>query len=180
MKKLDIVNFRNDLYDTLATDTELPNDVDSKLGMLISKVHNVLNKHAPLSVKRIKHAQKPKWINSEILMLMKRRDTLKRLGLTNEYKFVRNLVINRIKLAKQKYYETCIIGARDDSRKLWKILKEYLDRRLLVFHRQCNEIITDTLEMAHIFSQNFATVASNLVNKNLWSTGNYKPSDRVC
>ena len=124
MKKLDIVNFRNDLYDTLATDTELPNDVDSKLGMLISKVHNVLNKHAPLSVKRIKHAQKPKWINSEILMLMKRRDTLKRLGLTNEYKFVRNLVVNRIKLAKQKYYETCIIEARDDSRKLWKILKD--------------------------------------------------------
>lgn len=99
---------------------------------LVANIENVLNKHAPLKKIKIKQEWANKqWWTQEIEEEIKQRDTLyKRAVITksendwNNYKQKRNYVVKKIQQQKQQYYWTKIDGAKEDSKEMWKVLKE--------------------------------------------------------
>jgi hypothetical protein len=53
---------------------------------------NIYNKHAPLCTKRVKHYNKPEWLDDELQSAIKKRDYFKKKGLESEFRKQRNVV----------------------------------------------------------------------------------------
>ena len=65
----------------------------------------VLNKHAPMKTKRIKHTRLPPWLNNEIIRAMEERDKLKKDKRFDEYKKLRNKIKNKGVRAKNNIFK---------------------------------------------------------------------------
>ena len=76
---------------------------------------DVVNRHASIHHKRLKHSKLPPWLNKNIIQAMSNRDRLKKEEMFTEYKTARNKV--KQKKSGQKCKE--IIGD------LWKTTKMY-------------------------------------------------------
>ena len=122
MADIDASAFNDDLAERLrALGDNL--DVNRMVEGLNECIKATLDLHAPKKVKRVKRDSQVKWINGEILALMKHRDYLKRHGHEAEYKRVRNQVNQAM-----NYYGNAIQMAKGDSRKLWKTIKDASDK----------------------------------------------------
>ena len=69
---------------------------------------SVLNTHAPLKHRRVKHSNQPGWLNEDIKKAMKIRDNAKTIGDTTQYRHWRNHVKHHILLAKKQFYTNTI------------------------------------------------------------------------
>ena len=61
----------------------------------------VVEKHAPVRKRRVKHPTLPEWLSSEIIKAMKLRDRLKRDKKFEDYKKQRNKVTSLVRAAKK-------------------------------------------------------------------------------
>ncbi|CAC5405105.1 unnamed protein product [Mytilus coruscus] len=100
-------------------------DPDEELLSFINSFTEVLNHHAPLIKKRVKHVYQNEWINDEIKEGMKQRDYYHKKKDTYNYKFWRNKVKYLIENSKEKFYtDELLHAARDgDEDKLRRCLK---------------------------------------------------------
>ena len=62
----------------------------------------VVDKHVPIKLHRVKHKKQPEWITPDILDAIKCRDRHKSLANENEYKFWQNKVTKLIRNAKKR------------------------------------------------------------------------------
>ena len=69
----------------------------------------VVNRHAPIRHKRVKHSKLPPWLNKNIIQAMSDRDRLKKERMFTEYKIARNK-----KKISTEMQINCILGD------LWK------------------------------------------------------------
>ena len=88
-----------------------------------------MNEHVPLVARRVKTKQLPGWITHSILQQIRVRDKLKARAKNNilariMYKRVRNRVVKLISNAKSNYFKEKILENKDNTRNLWKLLKQ--------------------------------------------------------
>ena len=95
--------------------------------------------HASCRTRRIRNKPSP-WLNSNIKQLMVKRDWLKRkatkTGMLEDwaayiYRTSRNLVNKEIRLAKKRFYQSCINEASCDQKATWKVLNNLLGKKVV-------------------------------------------------
>ena len=95
------------------------------------KVFNdIIDEHLPLKQKRVKRKVQPKWFNTEILKGIKARDKLLVKARKsqaerdwNAFKRAKNTVTQLIRSTKQSYFKDKVTENRNNSRKLWNLIK---------------------------------------------------------
>ena len=106
---------------------EDPNDVVDAWYKIFN---GIIDEYLPLKQKRIKRKVQPKWFNAEILKGIKARDKLLKKarksqaeGHWNAFKQAKNGVTHLIKITKQSYFRDKFNENKNNSRKLWNLIK---------------------------------------------------------
>jgi len=103
------------------------NDPACALDMWYKIYDNIVDIHIPIREKRVKSISLPQWLSRDLLASIRTRNGLKRSAKNSqqwsEYKRFRNLVTYQIRSAKKNYYSEQIENNRQDSNKLWEVLK---------------------------------------------------------
>ena len=94
----------------------------------------VVEKHAPIRKRRVKHPTLPQWLSSEIIKAMKLRDRLKRDKKFEDYKKQRNKVTSLVRAAKKAYFAK-LINDNKDTASLWRAMTE-------ITHKSRNKVKT--------------------------------------
>ena len=128
----------------------------------------VVNKHAPLKLHRIKREYQPDWLTPQILDCIKEQDKWIISGRMNEYRLLRNRVSTMIDLAKKETYQTKVKGGKDDPRSIWKLFKQFGTTKkgtskVNNFEIKINNnIISNDLDIANVFNYYFVNIPSKL------------------
>ena len=82
---------------------------------------SILNKHAPMKTKRVKHPKLPPWITPQIMQAMAHRDQLKKSKQFQEYKKARNDVKNLVRDSKRCFFNRIVENSRNTTQ-IWRAL----------------------------------------------------------
>ena len=99
-------------------------DVNEAVESFTSTFTSIIDKHFPLTTKRVKRIKQPGWMNPEIMKCMKLRDSFKKKGLHKDYKFYRNLTSKMLRKAKSEYYRDYVETNKENPTKLAKLFDE--------------------------------------------------------
>jgi exonuclease III len=87
---------------------------------------SVLNKHAPLRRKRVKHPSIPCWMTKEIKDAMALRNKLKQEKQFDQYKKQRNKVTDLVRQAKRSYFQKLLTGNGETNiSRIWQAMNEF-------------------------------------------------------
>lgn len=149
------------------------NDVNIISEIFVDQIHLSLNKVAPI-IEYKTHKDEKGWWSDEIKSAISHRDILyKRAALTKLtddweiYKQKRNEVVNIIRRAKSNFYTEKIDEAKNDSREMWKALKEIVkgkkteDKSHIIFE---NNIVTDPNLICEMFNKYFLDSIKTIIN----------------
>ena len=96
-------------------------DPNEALDIWYNLFTTVLNKHAPLRRKRVKHPTMPPWLSTDIINAMSSRDKLKKEKRFLEYKTMRNKVKSMVRQAKKSLFDRLVKNSKDVS-SLWRAM----------------------------------------------------------
>ena len=96
-------------------------DPEEALSVWYNVYLSVINRHAPLKHKRVKHPKLPPWLNKDVMQLMAERDKLKKEKRFSEYKKLRDKIKNRVRKAKKDYFQKLIERDKNIST-VWRAL----------------------------------------------------------
>ena len=145
-------------------------DVNEKLDTWEWIFNDVMNRHAPIVKKRVKHKPLLPWMNNDILQLMHRRDQFKARAKSNilagiMYKSLRNQAVKTIAKAKTDYVRNEISKNMNNPRKLWKTLKRIAPTKSapsnFPFIEAEDKSVCDPTELANTFNKNFTSIQQN-------------------
>ena len=118
--------FLKDLDNELKQNFKLSIDLEKSWDTFKESFINVSNKHAPITIRRLKNRCNP-WVTRDIVSLMYTRDFYHKKAnhdksslFWTQYKKYRNKVTREIRKSKQIYFEQICEELRHDGRKLWK------------------------------------------------------------
>ena len=102
---------------------------------------DVINKHAPLKKKRVKHQTLPPWLNSGTKQAMLLRDKCRKQKKFVEYKQQRNRVNYLVREAKKKYF-TDLAGNTADISSMWRAINTLTkghSLQTIIFHQNSHQ-----------------------------------------
>ena len=105
--------------------------VDTQVRNFTSTLNSELVKHAPIIHKRVKLNKQPTWSNEDILQHIKKRNNYKNRGDFENYKIYRNQTKELIKKAKKNYYGEILQRSKENSKKVWNLVKEISEKNPL-------------------------------------------------
>ncbi len=147
--------FFNDLHWAPFAEVLNCTDPDNALATWYNVYLTVVNRHAPLKRKRVKHPKLPPWLNKDIKETMAERDKLRREKCFSEYKKLRNKVKNLVRKAKKEYFQKLI--ERDNNiASVWRALNVFTKG-----HRSTSVDIPKNLT-ANVFNNHFLSVSESL------------------
>ena len=163
-------------------------NVDFAVSQFNENVLKVLNRHAPLTKKRLRESS-PQWVTEELLEAIKRRDYLKKVASRTKastdwtrFKKQRNFVISLNNRLKKGHYQHVLDENKSNSKKLWKTLnnlvpndKKTNDSPQFITDEKGVEI-SDKKEIAEKFNSFFVSVRSKLAAFNFSRTDHSCPS----
>lgn len=134
-KHFNVVNYCNDLMDSnLYYSINNKENMEDVWQCWSTCVLKVMNKHAPLRTYRVRDRSNP-WMTRDIIDMMYKRDhALKRSRETgspqfyNEYKLLRNTIVNEIRMAKKRHYTEKILKSKG-SKEMWKTIRSLLNSK---------------------------------------------------
>ena len=85
---------------------------------------DVVNRHEPIRLTRVKHSKLPPWLNKNIIQAMSDRDRLKKERMFMEYKTARNKVKNVVRNAKKFDFSKLVENDKDIS-SVWRALNTF-------------------------------------------------------
>ena len=138
----------NSVYDTTHP--------DKALDLLLMMLLVIIDKHAPLRTKRVKHPDLPPWITQELIFTMNLRDTYKNKKDDDNYKKLKNLVSNMVDKAKEAYFEK-MIEDKKDTKTLWRALNTFTKKSI---KKDCNA----TNISPDDFNQHFLSVSDRILS----------------
>ena len=155
MKRFNKDAFLNDLHWTSFLSVFGCSDPDDALSEWYRIFISVLDKHAPIREKRIKHAQCPKWLTNEIRVAMEIRDDLRRSKSKNYplYRKQRNHVKYLVREAQKQHFQKLMEGKKDIM-SVWRAINTFT---------KPNRTQTCTNINAATFNNHFLTVAENVL-----------------
>ena len=87
----------------------------------------VINVHAPLRKKRVKHPKLPPWLTRDVITAMAVRDRLKKEKRFEDFKKQRNKVKSLVRAAKKSYFDKLIELDKSTST-IWKAINEITNK----------------------------------------------------
>ena len=81
----------------------------------------IINKHAPLRKKRVKHPKLPPWLTKDVIVAMAIRDRLKKENKFDDFKKQRNRVKSLVRSAKKAYFDKLVETDKSTST-IWKAI----------------------------------------------------------
>ena len=116
------------------------------------------------------------WLNNDIFKQMSKRDYLHRKAIRsndtldwNAYKLYRNKVTTMIRKSEETYLKVAINDCFGDSGKLWKTLKDVLQKKTSVNPSSLNvsgKNLESEDDISNGFNKHFVDVARNLIESN--------------
>ena len=180
-KEVEIRNFKNfnsehfleDLGKQPWGEVEYETDVNAMWTRWKTLFLEVLDRHAPIILRRVRNRSSLPWLSKDIRENMLERDRLKRVAIIKDdeshwkkYKSSRNAVNIAIRRAKSDYYATQIRNESGDPKRAWKTVNDILGRKQ---QENCvNEIrfndhsITSPDEIAQTFNEYFTSIGPRL------------------
>ena len=150
------------------------NCLDNAANAFNENILKVLDKHAPLTTKRV-CSSNPPWVDESLLSAINERDYLKKSasksGLTQDwdiFKRKRNQVNSLKNQLKRDYYQTTLKNNKKDPRTLWKTLNNIIpgNKNNNSFPQSVTTEegieISDKKEIAKTFNDFFSSVGSKL------------------
>ena len=122
-KNFDKDSFLMDLHVADFSQIYQCDDPNNALTVWYDIFKNIVDKHAPVRRKRVKHAVMPKWLTPEIIQAMKDRDRLKKHKQFDEYKKKRNTISTMVKEAKKSYFSNIIENDCEIST-IWRAMND--------------------------------------------------------
>ena len=151
-------NFISDLnaapFQSLHNETNADNAINQFLELFCS----IVNKHAPLKQKRVKHQTIPPWMTKDIIDAMAHRDFLKENKEKEAYKKQRNKVSSLQTKARQNYFNSLIENDKSIIT-LWRAMNEILDKG-----RQATQVNTSQIT-PEMFNKHFISLAENIASQ---------------
>ena len=157
-KHFDQNAFLYDLHRTDFTCVYNCNDANDALNSLYDTFIPIVDKHAPIRRKRVKHPTLPGWLSSEIMNAMRVRDNLKKEGKFIEYKQQRNKVTQLVRNAKKAYFQKMIENNNGDTAIIWRAMNALTNKS-----RKSSPDLPTSFT-ADMFNNYFLSVASSVVN----------------
>ena len=151
--------FLNDLSNISFSNVLRIYSADEALTLWYDKFCPVLNKHAPLRQKRVKHPTLPRWLTQDIMHAMKIRNNLKKQNKFNEYKKQRNKVKSMVRAAKKVYFNT-LVNENSDTTSLWKAMNE------LTYKSRRNTAVSHCKFSSDDFNHHFTHIVDSIVTSN--------------
>ena len=146
-------------------------DPNGALSVFYELLMPIIEKHAPLRKKTVKHAKAP-WLDEEMRDQMMARDRAKaeaiRSGESQQwdtYRKMRNYVTKLNKAKKRAHYQNKIVQARLDGNMMWKTLNEMMGRKgksTPSFIEVNGQYLTKPLDIANYFSGYFSNKIQSL------------------
>ena len=159
-KKFEPLAFLHDLSQMPFSEIYQFTDPDTALHKWYELFLSVLDKHAPLSKKRVKHKQLPPWLTKDIIKAMSTRDRLRRCGKVDEFKKMRNKVTSLVRQAKRNYFQK-LINEDQSTSTLWKAINALTKGS----QRNSKDSIPSNIT-AEALNKHFLTAVSTLIEEN--------------
>jgi hypothetical protein len=138
--------------------TNIP-DPEEATDLLIQKLLSVVDKHAPLRMKRVKHSSIPSWMTQDIKDAMALRDKLKKNKQFEDYKKQRNTVTDLVRKAKKLYFQNLLSDPTSNQiSQVWKAMNEFTNKS------RNTQPSSNHPFSATEFNTQFLTTADTLVN----------------
>ena len=160
-KHMNEEEFLSDLSRLPLTAVQSFDNPDNALEYFTQLFTEVLNKHAPIKQKRVKHSHQPDWFTSEIANAIKCRNKFKQDKNSQSFKHWRKKVKNLCYKNKQQYY-TNSITKNSNPKTLWNNLKTLSGKspvhNNIHVHDNENNPIINKQEAAEFFNNHFSNV----------------------
>ena len=88
---------------------------------------SVINKHAPMRQKRVKHQTLPAWLNHNIISAMELHDFYQHNKMDVLYRSQRNLVTQLLRDAQKGYFNS-LLQQQKDTKHIWRALNEMTNK----------------------------------------------------
>ena len=166
MKNFNEQKFREDLREVpwhVLDIFDNPNDALSAWSTLFM---DIVESHAPLRSRRVKHPKQPDWMTPDIIQAINERDRLKAAGFHNEVRILRNEVVGLIKEAKKVYYHTMIENQQKNSKALWSYLTDLTPKEKLqepIFMSSDGKHVTDSAQISNLFNKHFVDIVEKYI-----------------
>lgn len=172
-KKFDINAYQQDLgllnFDNVFRSSE-PNQAAD---LFFSTFLSVINKHAPVCKKRVKHPTIPNWMTSEIRDAMKIRDQFKKNKQFAEYKHQRNRVTELVRSAKKNHFEKLLNQPNTtQTSQVWKAMNEFSNKSRKLPDSNTNKF------SAKDYNDHFISITKSIVDS-MGSSNKYEPSEHL-
>lgn len=178
-KKLNLDLFIHDLISVNWNRYYLIPNVQDAWDFFYTEFINVVDKHAPWIIVRVKGNHLP-WIDSELISLFRQRDKAwttfrqtRRNADWEVYRHLRNLSKTKTRNAKSNYYKECLSFHYKNPKQFWNKIKNITNTSNKHSVNQIkvnNIIIHDSLSIAQEFNQHFSSVWSTLVSASYLNT----------
>ena len=96
------------------------------INLLTNILRSVIDKHAPLRKKRVKHPSLPPWLTNDIIEAMAERDSFKKAKRLVEYRSQRNKVNTMVRKAKAQYFNK-LLEKNKSIKTVWSAINEILN-----------------------------------------------------
>ncbi|WP_293703422.1 hypothetical protein, partial [Thiolapillus sp.] len=126
----------------------------------------IIDKHAPLRKKRVKHPKLPPWLTKDVIVAMAIRDRLKKEKKFDDFKKQRNRVKSLVRSAKKAYFDKLVETDKSTST-IWKAINEITNKS----NRKTNS--TTPPISPNLFNTHFLTLAETLAQSSGCATDNF-------
>lgn len=154
----------------------------------IKVIKNLINNSTKRKTINSKIKKRKTWITDSLIISINRKNDMYKncqrnpnnITLKTQYNVYKNLLSSLIKKVKQDYYRNKINENINDSRKIWKISKEYINNNNTNNRNKIDKIVTEnrsvskTKDIANKFNHYFANVGINMRNS-IKPDRNYTP-----
>ena len=149
------------MYDISCTDFNtvmMCSEVNEAAQLLTNTLVSVLNKHAPVQRKRVKHATMPSWMTTEIRNAMTLRDQLKKTKQFTEYKAQRNKISELVRKAKRSLFQKLINNEPKNVSRIWTAMNKFTNKS------RSNVTPNPILASPDQINNHFVSLADTLLN----------------
>ena len=172
-KNFNVSGFLYDLQNIPWEEIRFKRKVDEMWRLWKTFFVDVLDKHAPVRVKRLRKGGNIPWVSREVKKKLFKRDALKRKAIkTNKeedwrlYKSSRNVANTALRSAKRDYYANKFTNNKQNPKYAWRTINDILGRNRK--QTTINEIklpgktVTSTDELVDIFNDHFSNIGPKL------------------
>ncbi|WP_419587318.1 endonuclease/exonuclease/phosphatase family protein, partial [Thiolapillus sp.] len=142
------------------------NDPDDAMLAWYNIFMPIIDKHAPLRKKRVKHPKLPPWLTKDVIGAMAIRDRLKKEKKFDDFKKQRNRVKSLVRSAKKAYFDRLVETDKSTSM-IWKAINEITNKS----NRKTDN--TTPPISPNVFNTHFLTLAETLAQSSGCTTDNF-------